>query len=354
MAEKQIFVKSEIQEVLSPDKYIHKELLEDLSAIPEPARKIVAKALRGETLESKERGIYDTARRDWWQNKYGFPITMKAARNEVLRKKYSPDEATEATRKIQVELISAIEAGDANQINKLKEIYQAEFPDQLEGVELLFGLPDFLAIDRKLKGAEKISPEKRRGMFRELTEFQFLITHYLITNGGEKDFLKLFWEVSDKVADKMNSLKTWQSIRRGVLGQVSSYRIIDAIGQKPVLSHPDEDAFNSVDLWSANETALQIKSSQYVTEPALMESDQMSSTSIKTSTEKDDLYFTDKYFHDNQSFNMSIKKLGEKTHRNIKGYFLVIPVSKIDFVTGEPDKGLIEFFKNKINQAEKI
>src|SRR3989339_203082 len=338
-------------------KYLEKEIAEDILAFPETMRPWLLKRAAGQGLTPKENAAVDGAITEWWHNKYGFPFDLRAPREEVLRRKYFPQGEQKAFM-LQRELLRALKSGRQDAVTELKRRYQAEFPEQIEGVEVLFGIIDFLkkqkAFDANKARGERMSEPERTNTFRDFTEYQFLFTHFIINAAGDRAFLEDFWSVAEAMAKDVDCLKEMQRLRRALVSQASVYHILREVGETPNLSHPREDAFNAIDLWANHTTAIQIKGWNEE-EPALFESDHLVFPSAQTGREgKQSLFTSLEYMRDkNYQFIGKVKQYGRVIKQNLTGYMMVVPYSKIDFVTGEPAQELVAFFKDKMKQVKK-
>ena len=338
-------------------EYLAKEMQEDILVFPESVRPLILKRAGGVVLTKEDEKITAREISLWWQNKYGFPVDLVSAREEVLRRKYFP-QGEEKAFMLQQELLRALKLGKPEAVSELKKRYQTEFPEQIEGVEVLFGITEFLkkqkAFDmEKAKGV--FAPGRERAdTFRDFTEYQFLFTHFIINAAEDRKFMEDFWSVAEAMAKDIDCLKEMQRLRRALVSQASVYHILRELGEQPNLSHPREDAFNAIDLWADNKTAIQIKGWNEE-EPALFESDHLVFPAAQTGQgDKQNLFASLEYMRDkNYQFVGKVKQYGRLIGKNLKGYMLVVPYSKIDFVTGEPDKKLVEFFKDKIKQVKR-
>lgn len=332
----------------TPKKYLAEELESDLESFSEEKRELAKTYLKGETLTPEQMSERSSVIGEWWQEKYGFPFRLKAAREETLRRKYAPPEEEREARELQNEFFAAVGADDEKKIGELKNKYFEKYPDQLEGVEILFGFGDFL------KKQKRINEERERGRidperFKDLTESQFLLTHYLVQNRQDKEFLRKFWSVAEEIGKKTGTSEQLNILRLGLLGQAAVYKILKALGENPRLSHPREDAFSAIDLWAGREkSAVQVKLGKEITEPAVLKSDEVAFPAIQAKTKEKSRYYSSKYFQDSSRFAMKIKKYGEMLGKNIEGYTLVVPRHKIDFITGEPTPELVAFFRGKL------
>lgn len=331
---------------------LREELRGDLEAFGAQERPFVERWLEGEELDSGAWARFAYARSRWWQEKYGFPYKLRAEREEVLRRKYAPPEETARARALQEEFFAAMESGDDERIAELKQRYVAEFPDQLEGVEVLFAVRRMLEQQRVLDERRE-DPDYRaeREQYRDLTESQFLFTHFLVSNRKDKEMLGRFWVIAERVAKGLHALPNLNRLRRGLLSQVAAHATLDALGLNPMLSHPDEDAFRSVDLWAGTRTAVQVKGSMEVERPAVLTADTLAFPHIQTKHRSQRRAYSAKLFHDSQRFRAKLQQYATQTGRALEGFLLVIPYSKIDFITGKPAEELVEFFRTNLPPA---
>lgn len=336
-------------------KFLKKELEEDFSVFSDEERSLVELHIQGKPIPPEQSIIFTKALNRWWKSKYGFSYDNIVARNEVLARKYAPSESQKEKKRLSEELLLAVAENREEKVRELKKRYQKEFPDELEGVEVIFGLLDAFENEKKL---EVVKGEDRKKIFRELTEYQFLFTHYLLMNGDDKEFLEKFWEAARTVAGQAEKINELNILRRGQVSQVAVHRVFEALGQRPKIAHPDEDAFDSIDLWAESDEAIQIKGWDEEA-PAVIESDHIAFPAMQVDSLEDKkkarLYNSAEYFQRGagRSFRAKVEKYGQRTGRDITGHMLVVPYSKIDFVTGEPAPELVEFFKKELKKSER-
>ena len=254
----------------------------------------------------------------------------------------------------QEEFLKAVEANDETQLAELKQRYLNDYPDQIEIVEALFGLRDFLLKDKKIAEEKEQKDYKiERSRFQDLTEYQFLFTHFIIENNSDRKFLEKFWDIGRIISEKTDTTKQFNNFRQGILSQTAVYKILEALGEKPKLSHPAQDAFNAVDLWAAKKMAVQVKGSRDIKKPAVIESENAAFPAVEAKSKYQTRYYNAKYFHDNARFRAKLRNYGRQIGEEIKGYILVIPYSKIDPVTGQSSQELVEFFNGKLRPEGK-
>lgn len=261
-----------------------------------------------------------------------------------------PGEA--AVRELQGQLFEAMRLGNRPRIRELKQRYEDEFPGQMEGVEALFGLREYLLKERKIKEARWESAEEKKRAFQDLTEYQFLFTHFLLTNNQDKGFLGDFWAVAKEVAWAVRAERDLNILRCGLVTQVAVSRILEEIGEKPQLSHPREDAINAVDVWADDNTAVQIKGWKE-DEAALIDSDEFVFPAVELSGEAGTRVFNSNanVAAKNHIFRAKVDAYGRATGRDLDARMMVIPYSQVDFDTGEPTPELVDFFREKLKES---
>lgn len=336
-----------VEPMKSSQEYERLEMQSDMSVFPEDTHPIVEKYLRKEILSFEEQEKLDEARDEWWQGKYGFPHDERAARREVLIRKYAPPEELARTNELQEQLFRATEKQDQKEITRLKEIYKKEYPEQLEGVKALFELTPFLEKSEKLNERPIEVREEPMKTFEDLARYQFTLTHFIANNSRNKEFLNLFWRVSEKLAEKTKNLKNLNSLRKGVLSQVAILKTLEALGAKPRLSHPKEDAFYAIDLWTDKKSAVQIKSTR-AGEPLIIETDTIGFPGVEIEHNGEIHHFDSSLSEKFKKFRAKLSKYQSIIKKKIRGYFIVVPYSEFDFVTGQPSKGLISFVRKKL------
>jgi hypothetical protein len=349
--------KGTIEEPKEPIAYEMAEMEADRSVFTDAEWPIVEKYLHEESLEPAEAEILKRARERWFEDKYGVPYRNKSARREVIRRKYAPPEELVAAHALQARLFAVFGAEKPSEkLEGLKEEYRAKYPDQLEGVELILSIRHFLELVR-LAGDPNHrfrNSKERVEAFQDLTETNFLLAHFVMSNGGDKEFLNLFWSSAEKIAASAGLAREMNLIRKGAMTQVATMRIFEKLGMHPTMSHPADDAFNKIDMWSDPEHAVQIKSTGADT-PEVVPTDEIAFPGVEVKRDGEFAHYNSRLFFEKQKFRAKVAEYGKYTNNpNLKGYFIVIPNSKVDFTTGEPDKGLVEVIGRKVMDADWI
>ncbi len=331
-------------------EYEKAEMQADMSAFSPAEQAAVKKFLNEESLEPPEAAILKTARERWFDEKYGVPYHNKAASREVIMRKYAPPEELTAAHELQARLFAEFANGTAESVARVKAEYLEKYPDQAEGVEILFGVQEMLELGRKLHDPERKIKDKAERMraFQDLTEMNFMLTHFVAENRNDKVFLNLFWSALEKIASANGYSADINMLRKGTITQVATMRVFQELGMSPKMSHPRDDAFNKIDLWSDEAHAVQIKSTG-AEEPEVVETDEIAFPGTEVMRDGRVEHYNSKRFLDMQDFRAKVNEYGKLTNQpNLKGYFIAIPYSKVDFTTGEPDKGLIRTIGQKL------
>ncbi|MFC1640882.1 hypothetical protein ACFL2D_02400 [Patescibacteria group bacterium] len=340
-------------EIKTNQEYFAQDLQEDLDFFTGDAHAAAEKVLRGENLDDKEQAAYNPVRNQWWEEKYGFPYKIKSARREVLKRKHGPSERSEEAGEMLKEFSRLTKESDQKKLLGLKKKYEEQFPDEIEEIEVLFGWKDFLMKNQKLeKERESDTYEQGKEAFQELTEYQFLFTHFILLHQDDQKFLSRFWEVAKDMADSTGNGKSFDGLRRGIISQVAVHSILEKLGRGPKLSHPSEDAFDAIDLWTGGGRAVQVAGWKEDV-PALLTAETTSFPAAQTGEGKEvRLWNAENVVRKNKTFVAKVKKYGRHINKDIQGYMLVIPNSEINVATGKPKKELIEFFRKEIQKAE--
>lgn len=248
------------------------------------------------------------------------------------------------------------ESQNENKIDELKKEYIAQYPDQREGIEVIFDLKRFLGVSNRIDTEKGIPPKEKRGMFEDLTEYQFLITHYILEAGktpGGRKFLRNFWQLGETIAANEGQLGSFIGIKKGVLGQVASYRIMDELGYSPQLSKPRLDARYSVDMILEDNQAIQVKTDSSK-EPKVLElrdTDEVGIPAVFYNKKGEKMLLTESHVKALKILNINLKKLAEKTGEVYSGKEFIIPIRMLNENTGEPNQEAIKFFEEELGRG---
>jgi len=145
------------------------------------------------------------------------------------------------------------------QANEAATKYMEQFPDQLQAIAVISEIGSVIRTQDKLQRHERMSPRELEDAFRDLTEYQFLITNFALHNIDNMEAMREMWSALFKVSEKMGGAETVAKLKTGVLSTVATMKCLEAMGAKPALSHPDDDAFRAIDINLAGTRAVQVK-----------------------------------------------------------------------------------------------
>lgn len=224
-----------------------------------------------------------------------------------------------------------------------------EYSDQIEFVEATFAFIDSL-INNSIARPHFRDEKAKMDWFRSLTQDHYLITDMLI-NVSDKNCIMSFWTLLSSIAHKIGLDREFHRIKHGIVSQVAVYKLIKALGQNPHLSHPDEDAFDSLDMWIDNQVALQIKGGGDTNFPEIFEieeSDLLAFPSSSINLSGQTITIASKYYQYSQQMLAKKHKFEERTGKKIRVLLITIPYSQIDPDSGEPSEQLIAQVKDGI------
>jgi hypothetical protein len=216
---------------------------------------------------------------------------------------------------------------------------QGPSPERSEMAEVIASFSSFLETQRRLKMEEIESEEELLAAYRDVTEYQFLITHYVVSQAENPGALCEMWHALKEIARTKGEQQNFSMFQRGVVTQVATHRVFQELGFNPRFAHPSDDAFKKIDLWSDATHAIQVKGSARESF-GIFETDKIGPSPVEIMDGK-----TRKLFDgDIRSFRTKLKGFGA----DVKGYFIVIPSDKIDFTTGKPSEELVALVRQKI------
>lgn len=337
------------QTLLPPVKqYETTEIRDHISEFDPKAQPIIERWLRGEKRMPEDDKTFRDAVDTWWEQQYGFPYSQKTARNEALLQKYEP-ETVKDRKALQEHLLSVINTGNEPRITRFKLEYMHAYPDQIEGVEVIFGLRDYL---KKVSELDTLKLwHHREPLIKDLTEYKFLMTHFLMANTADSAFLKLFWKTAEKIARRASSEKELAMLRTEMASQLAVHTILRTLGKNPKLALPEEDAYHAIDLWADVGEAVQIMTSERQ-DAAVIETDVIAFPAARTDTEYVRQFFSGQEWisRKNKAFRTKVDLYARRMGRTINAYMLVIPLNQIDRLTGEPSADLVNFFRQEFGK----
>jgi len=218
-------------------------------------------------------------------------------------------------------------------------------PESAERKAVISSFPAFLKTQYKIK-MEEIEDEKElHAAHEDITEYQFLITHHVLSESDNASSLRDMWRKLREIARQKEEEQNFSIFQRGIVTQVAIHQVFKELGFNPRFSRPKHDAFKKIDLWSDAKHAVQVKGSA-CEKFGIFETDEIGLTPVEISEDGKTKKLFDNEF---RLFKTKLKSFGN----DVKGYFIVIPSDKIDFTTGKPSKELIDLIRQKISPQKK-
>ncbi len=349
MKERSEFLTQPVEKIKTPEEYEWDEFQSALPMFKSDEREVLEKAFGGKTLSRQESAVVNTCKEEWWFESYGFPYDMKKERRMTIRRKHMPSQERIESKHIEEGLLNAYKSKDEVKIKEMRDTYQEKYPDQLEGVMALLDFIPFLETEQALDALRKEGKgftKEMGNLIENLTQYQFLLTDFIANNSDDKGFLTLFWNTIEQMSSDTGHFRAFLKARRGVMGQVAAMKIFEEIGEHPKLSHPKEDAFRSIDGWIDTTHPLQVKAYDG-SQPNLLETDSVAFPAVIMERNQEVAYLNSHLASEMNKFQMKVSRYKEILGKDLKGYLMVVPFGEFDFVTGEPSKKVVDFFKKK-------
>ncbi|KKU52847.1 MAG: hypothetical protein A3H69_02145 [Candidatus Sungbacteria bacterium RIFCSPLOWO2_02_FULL_47_9] len=228
-------------------------------------------------------------------------------------------------------------------------------PESLEEIEVIFQMPEFFS--NQLDAAEKkFSSAKAKGDFiKKLTEYQYLISHFIEKNKEGKEYLDELWKLFERIANIEGvSASQCEALKSGILGQVATGHLFQFF--KDVHTEqatPHEDAFYKIDLWiddynsQSGRSAVQTTTSQAAEKfDILTDFEEISFPALKIK----DSYFSNNLLNKINRFRMSAQRYAEEYGEPISSYLIILPRNEIDSLTGVPSEKLSGQFTKRMSE----
>jgi hypothetical protein len=247
------------------------------------------------------------------------------------------------------------EVKDTESFSRLKQEYRSRYSgDQQEGMQAMFEWVPFLKLSAGIKKTENLNGEQRKQLFVELTQYQYLLTHFIKNNIENREFIKNFWAVLERLAENTNFSSRFEIIKKGILTQVATYKIFEYLHKHPHLSHPEQDAFEAIDLLTETGDAIQIKSTQ-TEKPEFIEIDTqvaVGGVEVEDKRKKTVANISSHYQYKVQlageKMESYINRMNQGGARRVKAFMLVVPMNMVDQITGKPNTELVKFVENNL------
>lgn len=249
----------------------------------------------------------------------------------------------------------SLEIEDFNKnYTELKEGFIKEYPDEAETIAAIFDIKSVLEAQRELEIAreqkKRIEREKLKELMRNLTEWHFLVTH-LFTCIQDKSVAASFWTELSQIS-KIFSDKSLRGIRKGIIGQVGVYKTLKKFGLQPKIAHPDEDAFEKMDLSVSSplaETAIQTKYTEKIQQPLVIKDD-IDYPSVFLEKLDSQTYLSHYDIEQMMRLRESCRKKSARIGKKIEALYLAIPEGSFDPDTGEPTEKFLKQIEPEIKK----
>lgn len=237
---------------------------------------------------------------------------------------------------------------------ELKEEFIKINPGEAEIIEAFFEIKSLAEAQKEIQSfkdkGKKIEREKLKELMRDLTEWQFLMTH-LLTQFKDKSSAAIFWSELGSLY-KFFSGESLRGHKKGVIGQIGVYKTLEKFGLRPKIAHPDEDAFEKMDLsvsLPTAETAIQTKYTERIKQPLVIKDD-IDYPSVLLEKLDKETYISHYDIEQMMRLRESCRKKSARTGKKIEALYLAIPEGSFDPDTGEPSEEFLKQIEPEIRQ----
>lgn len=228
-----------------------------------------------------------------------------------------------------------------NETDAITKRYCENYPDSREYVTAIAEYLSFLATRSKVEKKELQHEKEKRAALRELTEFQFLVTH-LVATTRERPALETFWQAIETLAAAHGDSKNAAQLRHSILTQVAIQKILNA-----KLSLPVEDAFHAIDMWTNDNVAVQVGGTPlYSTE--IIETGTAGFPTVSVDRGGHTEFYSGFAFDKFQHFKIKLSEYGKLIHKDLKGFLVVIPHNSFDAVNGDPNEKITTEIRERL------
>jgi len=121
-------------------------------------------------------------------------------------------------------------------------------PESAERKAVISSFPSFLETQYKIKMEEIEDDKELRAAHNNLTEYQFLITHYVASDSENVSSLKDLWRQLREISRSKQEEQNFSMFQRGIVTQVAIHQVFKKLGFNPRFAHPRDDAEKKIDL----------------------------------------------------------------------------------------------------------
>jgi hypothetical protein len=224
-----------------------------------------------------------------------------------------------------------------------------KYPEDKEGAEILKGFTEFLENSRKLRRSERATASEKLRLVRELTEFNVRWTGYVHKMTAKRQVLEAQWKSLESLARSRGESSEYYKSRAGILTQVATLKIFDALNLDHHLSTPSEDAYHKIDLW-VEDAAVQIKTG-HVQKAQVIASTTADTMHAMIESHGQEVAASAGAAED-MDFRLKLREYGREIGKpDLTGIFILIPAGQIvDKVTGKPSQELINDVREELRK----
>lgn len=279
----------------------------------------------------------------WWFQKHRSPRTNAMSRRYILIKNHAERQDPDEKYVLQKELKSLVNQLDSGlsweRIEKLRKKYEKKFPELLPEIVTVFEFIRYVFMRRKFDKEvhkENFDSTEFEDMFEEFCQVQYITSDFVLKNQGNREYLKKFWDFLRDISERLDFNEyRMDGFRRGVLGQVGLYNVLEESELNPSIATPKEDAFRTIDMWIDKEHPVQLKSKIKGNNKAIKRTDTMSFPAVEVSGEG--LTYFQKVANEVARFNLNLSEYTNLLDsESLEGFFIVVTNDDFDGINGAP------------------
>ncbi|MDD3102280.1 MAG: hypothetical protein PHE59_04015 [Patescibacteria group bacterium] len=243
--------------------------------------------------------------------------------------------------------------------DELREKCINENPGAESMIAAFLGIKDMAEGEKKLVELPRDArwtPEQKKNFqksMRELTEWQFTITHCVLHAGENKELLGSFWSECDRL-NRLFSDNSFFIYKKGVIGQVGVYKMMEHFGLNPEMPPPWEDAFEKTDLKvhfpGDNPNPVQTKYIRGTEKPIFISTDEISHPNIVHYGKEKNIHISNKDIEEMIHLKEKCDARAQREHKEVVGFYLACPDHSFDDLTGKPTEEFLAQIEPEIKK----
>ncbi len=333
---------------------------------------LLKRGFAGAELSEEEAAAFKDLVEFWWAERYPQAQTVSDRQEIIYASSPVSLDARKKRKELSIEIVGALLSGNVEENSELYARAAAEYGN--EGAAALFELPSLfransqlLKLRARLQRAEEhaASSSEIRAIREEIyttiidtTEYQFLLTHHIKNNFNEHNEQKAkeFWSSAAMIAEAYQQKDQFEGMKRGIISQVATQHIFEALGRNATQSHPKVDGLNSIDLVMGN-SMIQVKTSRDTLIVKKMDpDDDIAFPGVQFDDENGERnYFQGRHAEELFKFKTKVRNYEQKINKKLNACYFVLP-SDPKFVnqdTGRPTDELVEQSRVKLGYRKR-